>query len=143
MNPWRTMPHELEGINRPFRRLSRKWGYPCTWNNRTTGCSYNIRSGTSDTKSNEAPPPRGSDMGGGVGMDAADKSAGYMAVGCGLDTCSSTTESWGSDTCSSSCDSEASIVVPVVSDSSTTSPSTDVSEGNRARRSRVRNFRKM
>ena len=48
----------------------------------------------------------------------------------------------GSDSTFSSCDSDASIVVPVVYDSSTVSPSTDVSEGNRARRARARKFRK-
>ena len=75
-------------------------------------------------------------------MDAADESGGYMATGYGHETCSSTTESWGSDTTSSLSDSDASIVVPVVYDSSTVSPSTDVSEGNRARRARARKFRK-
>ena len=73
-------------------------------------------------------------------MDAADESGGYMAAGYGHETCSSTTESWGSDSTSSSCDSDASIMVPVVYDSSTVSPSTDVSEGNRARRARARKF---
>ena len=98
-------------------------------------------SSSSDTESNET-PPQGVNVGRGVGMDDADDSGGYMAVGYGQETCSSTTESWGSDTCSSSCDSDASIMVPVVSDSSTVSPSTDVSEGNRARRARARKFRK-
>ena len=98
-------------------------------------------SSPTDTESNDT-PPRGVGAGRGVGMDAADESGGYMAAGNGHETCSSTTESWGSDSTSSLCDSDASIVVPVVYDSSTVSPSTDVSEGNRARRARARKFRK-
>ena len=74
-------------------------------------------------------------------MDVVDDVGGYMAVGSGPESCSSNTESWGSESSFSACDSDASIVVPLDSDSGTTSPSTDVSEGNRARGSRVRKLR--
>ena len=76
-------------------------------------------------------------------MDASDGEGGYTAFDSERESCSSNTESWGSVSFSSSCDSEASIVVPLDADSGTPSPSTDVSEGNRARRSRVRKPRKV
>ena len=66
-----------------------------------------------------------------------------MAVGSGPEPCTSDTERWGSVTCSSLSDSDASLVVPIVFDSDNTSPSTDVSELNRARRSTLRKVRKV
>ena len=80
-------------------------------------------------------PTLGVGQGGEQGMDAADGEGGYMAFD---------TESWGSVAIASSCDSEVSSAAPLDADSGTTSPSADVSEGNRARLgSRVRKVRKV
>ena len=73
-------------------------------------------------------------------MGATDGEGGYMAFDSERESCSSNPESWESVSFASPC--EASLVAALDAASGTSSPSTDVREGHRARPgSRVRKLR--